>query len=163
MDLTRHILRLREYLPHAGIALAMVLAGVLFGVQEPGQTALRKAEADKWRLPAANLHPQVEAEDIAATAAMFVDDDPNKKQDKTKAAPSQAWHFVGTARSGDHIAAVIVMPKVAHVMRLEQGAKLPNGEEIVSVDDGVLRYTDDAGQHELRAFAQSRAQNKDAK
>ncbi len=146
--------QLREYLPHLGAAVAIALAGVLFGLQESSQAGRAKAEPERWRLPAIAPRVDASAAQEADLEAAFLSDGP-KKADKAKT-QELAWRFVGTTRSGDQTAAVIVLAKPPKVIRLEPGAKLPNGEEIVDIENGLLRYRDDTGAHELRAFNEVR-------
>ena len=148
----RKFAQYREYLPHAGVVAAIVLFAVLFGLHEGSQKGSNKAEGDRWHLPNIPVHVTVKPEEPATVAGLFYDEVGAAKAKAPVAVVDQKWHFVGTTRTGNSISAVVVLPKKMGVLRLGQGAKLPNGEEIVAVDNGVMRYTDESGQHELRAF-----------
>ena len=151
----------REYLPHAGIVAAILLSAVLFGLQESSRNDDGKAEADRWNLPVIPGHIVIPPTDTAAVAGLFFDGSAKPKLQASTV--DQKWQFVGTARTGNSITAIVVLPKKTGVLRLQQGARLPNGEQIVAVDNGVMRYTDENGQHELRAFMPASSPSKEEK
>jgi hypothetical protein len=162
MSPMNRLMQFREYLPHAGIVTAIVMAAVLFGLREGSPKNDGAAGADRWNLP--NIPGRVAASpaDTASVAALFYDEGGAKP--KAQANPADLkWRFVGTARTGKTLTAIIVLPKRTGVLRLEQGAKLPSGEQIVAVDNGLMRYTDESGQHELRAFASETVPSKEEK
>ena len=154
--------RFREYLPHAGIVAAIVMAAVLFGLREGSRTTDDKADENRWTLPSIPGSVAVPPDDTAAVAALFFDEVGTKPKAQSNVA-DQKWRFVGTARAGNRIAAIVVLPQRTGVLRLEQGAKLPSGEQIDAVDNGLMRYTDENGQHEVRAFARPTSPNKEVK
>ena len=154
------ITQFREYLPHAGVVAAIVMAAILFGLREGSRTSDGKADENRWTLPSIPGRVAVPPDDTAAVTALFFDEGGAKPKAQVNAA-DQKWSFVGTARAGNSIAAIVVLPQRMGVLRLEQGAKLPSGEQIDSVDNGLMRYTDENGQHEVRAFARSASPSKE--
>ncbi len=155
--------KFREYAPHIGVVAAILIGAVLFGLREGAPKDDGKAGADRWSLPPVPAHIAVPPTDIASVAALFYDDGAGKPKAAKANAADQKWQFVGTARTGNSITAIVVLPKRTGVLRLSQGSQLPGGEQIVAVDNGLMRYTDENGQHELRAFMPPPSPSKEEK
>lgn len=148
----RHWPKLREYAPHCAAVLLIVVLGCLSGFFTGRVSSARLANDAKWSLPEWRPYQRAGAAVIDGASAVFFSDAPSRRKVKASSVDLKAWRFVGTVNEGGQVRAVLVVGQPPRVLHVEPGGRLPNGEQISAIEDGLLRYMDENGPRELHLF-----------
>jgi hypothetical protein len=147
--ITKYWPKFRDYAPHCAVMLLNIALGCLSGFFTGRVSGARVAGDAKWSLPAWNAYQKADAAKIDDAAAVFFSDAPSRKTVKAAPVDLKAWRFVGTVKEGGQIKAVLMVGQPPRVVHVEEGGRLPNGEQISAIEDGLIRYVDESGPREL--------------
>lgn len=91
--------------------------------------------------------------EAAAAAAAAV---PEEQPEAGPARADDAWRFIGTAVNGADTVAFIMVGKPSKLVMVSGADQLPNGEQIVAIEQDRLRYTKDGQSMEATLFERNK-------
>jgi hypothetical protein len=157
----------RPYAMHGGALALVALIGWIIG-SRVGDVAGRESrgadgiasptwqrfEAGPARARALEIARFVtDPSEIVAAAAPELEEDP---ESKGVTRPDDAWRFIGTAVNGEDTVAFIMVGKPSKLVMLSGSDQLPNGEQIVGIEQDKLRYTKDGQSMEATLFERTK-------
>jgi hypothetical protein len=140
----------RPFLPHAGAILFIAFLGWANGYFQAVRSGENLNLKETWSIPSwAPFHAGPELQ-LFSTLDIWDGVKPNAVAQPQ--ASAETWQFVGTVRTGKTYAAVILLSGKNTVQRKYAGEVLPNGEKIISVEDGTLQLDVDGTAREVKLF-----------
>ena len=150
-----HLPRARPFLPYAGALALFALLGWLNGYFQAAKSIENPNLQEIWAVPDWTPFRAGPERQIFAALEIW---DGKKAAAATKQVvqDQQAWRLVGTVRTGKTYTAVIQLADGGRIQRAVTGDTLANGEKILAVENGLLRFDSGGNQQEIKLFQQEK-------